>query len=330
MLEKPDLPDQLIISRLQDGYGLQVRRLTFLPIGADVNTAVFRVDTEDGTAYFLKLRKGDFDEITVAVPQFLKAQGIRSIIAPLETKARQQWTCLDAFKLILYPFIEGQDGYELALTDRQWQVFGAALKSIHTVHVLPALARRIPRESYSPQWRALVKTFQAQIEEIAFDDPVAAKLAALMQSKRGEIDYLVARAEALGVALQSRSLDMVLCHSDLHAGNLLIGRDGSLYIVDWDNPTFAPKERDLILIGGCYEWNSPRAESLFYQGYGQAEIDRIALAYYRYERIIQDIVVFCQQLLLTGAGGQDRERAFMYFASQFLPNHEVEIAIRTE
>jgi len=68
VLEKPDLQDQLILTRLQDEYGLHVNQLTFLPLGADVNTAVFRIVTEDETAYFLKLRKGDFDEITVAVP----------------------------------------------------------------------------------------------------------------------------------------------------------------------------------------------------------------------------------------------------------------------
>jgi spectinomycin phosphotransferase len=156
MLEKPDLQDQLIISRLQDEYGLQVNRLTFLPLGADVNTAVFRVVTDGETAYFLKLRKGDFDEITVAVPQFLKAQGIQSIIAPLETRAQQPWASLDAFKMILYPFIEGQNGYAVALSDHQWLDFGAALKGIHTAQVPPALTRLIPRETYSPRWREMV------------------------------------------------------------------------------------------------------------------------------------------------------------------------------
>jgi spectinomycin phosphotransferase len=330
MLEKPDLPDQLIISRLQDGYGLHVDRLIFLPLGADVNTAVYHVVTEDERAYFLKLRKGDFDEMSVAVPQFLKALGIRSIIAPLETRTQQRWSSLDAYKLVLYPFIEGQNGYKVALLDRQWRDFGAALKSIHTAPVPTTLARLIPRETYSPRWRELVKTFQTQIEETAFNDPTAVKLAAFMKTKRGEIDHLIARSEALGIALQSRPQELVLCHSDIHAGNLLIGADGTLYIVDWDNPTFAPKERDLMLIGGCYEWRSASEETLFYQGYGQAEIDRTALAYYRYERIIQDIAAFCQQLLLTGEGGQDREQGLMYFTSNFLPNHEVEIAIETD
>ena len=94
MLEKPDLPDHFILCRLEDEYGLQVAQVTFLPLGADVNTAVYRVDTVDKTAYFLKLRKGDFEEITVTLPLFLKAQGIQSIIAPLETKTQELWASL--------------------------------------------------------------------------------------------------------------------------------------------------------------------------------------------------------------------------------------------
>jgi len=329
MLERPDLPDQLIISQLEDEYGLHVNRLTFLPLGADLNTAVFRVDSRDGSVYFLKLRKGDFDAITVAVPQFLKGLGIDSIIAPLETLTRQLWANLAPFKLILYSFIEGQDGYEVSLSDRQWLNFGSTLKSIHSAHVPPALARLIPRETFSPLWRNLVKTFQVQVEETSFIDPVAAKFAAFMKTKRGEIDRLVGGADALGLALQARSLELVLCHSDVHPGNLLIRGDDKLYLVDWDNPIFAPKERDLLLIGGCFTWRDPREEELFYQGYGQVEIDRVALVYYRYERIIQDIAAFCTQLLSTSAGGQDREQGLMYFTSSFLPNHEVEIALNT-
>jgi spectinomycin phosphotransferase len=330
VLEKPDLQDQLIISRLQDGYGLHVAQVTFLPLGADVNTAVYRVGTYDEIAYFLKLRKGVFDETTVAVPQFLKAQGIQSIIAPLETTAQQRWASLGAFKMILYPFIEGQNGYEVALSDLQWLDFGAALKGIHTAQVPSALTKLIPRETYSPRGREMVKTFQARIEEIAFDDPTAAKLAAFMKARRGEINHLVARAEGLGFALQARSLELVLCHSDIHAGNLLIGANDTLYIVDWDNPILAPKERDLMFIGGGAVWHSAREEALFYQGYGQTEVDLMALAYYRYERIIQDIAAFCEQLFLTVGGGEDREQAYQYFTGQFLPNHEVDIAYKTD
>ena len=153
-----------------------------------------------------------------------------------------------------------------------------------------------------------------------------------MQARRGEINHLVERAGQLGLALQDRSLELVLCHADIHAGNLLIGPNDALYIVDWDEPILAPKERDLMFIGGgvANEWNSARPEALFYKGYGQTKVDLMALAYYRYERIIQDIAAFCEQLLLTIEGGEDREQSYLYFTGQFLPNHEVEIANKTD
>ncbi len=334
MLEKPDLAEDLIRTRLAEAFGLRLRELDFLPLGADVNTAVYRGVAEDQTPYFLKLRKGAFDVITVSVPHFLKAQGIGAMIAPLKTTTGQLWAGLGDFKMILYPFVEGKNGYEAALSDGQWRDFGAALRQIHTVPLPPALAGSIPGETFSPEWREMVKAFQAQIEENEYADPAAAKLAALMRARREEICRLVTRTDALGLALQRRLLtlgtpegwEQVLCHTDIHPGNLLLGTNDALYIVDWDNPVLAPKERDLMLIGGCPTWNNPREVILFYQGYGPVEIDPTALAYYRYERIIQDIAAYCQQLLKSSAGGQDREQSFTYFASNFLPGHEIEIA----
>jgi spectinomycin phosphotransferase len=334
MLEKPDLPETLILSRLAEAYGLRAMQLAFLPLGADVHTAVYRAIAKDETTYFLKLRKGAFDEISVSVPHFLAAQGIEAIIAPLETTRQQLWTELGDYKMILYPFVAGQNGYEVELSVCQWHKFGAALRGIHSTALTPALDRRIPRETFSPEWRKMVTAFQAQVEENIYEDPTAAKLAAVMRAKQAVIRRLVARTDALGTALQGRIFTpgtpegwaQVLCHTDIHPGNLLLGSNNALHIVDWDNPVLAPKERDLMLIGGCPAWNSPQKEALFYQGYGPVEIDPTALAYYRYERIIQDIAAYCQQLLKSSAGGQDREQSFTYFASNFLPGHEIEIA----
>ena len=133
-----------------------------------------------------------------------------------------------------------------------------------------------------------------------------------MRAKRSEISHLVRRAEQLARALQSRRLEFVLCHTDVHAWNLLISTGGALYIVDWDNPLLAPKERDLMFIGGGVSpaLSSPGGEALFYQAYGPAEVDRMALAYYRYERIVQDIYEFCQQLLSSESGGEDRQQSY--------------------
>src|SRR5215216_2573090 len=186
MLEKPNISDELIISRLQDEYSLHVSTLTFLPIGADMGSAVYRVIAKDYTAYFLKIRKG-FDEIVVSVPIFLKSQGVHEIIAPFETRSKQGWADFDEYKMILYPFVDGKNGFEMELSDQHKRRLGSALKAIHSAQVPPDLERRIPKEMFSPQWRESVKSLQAQVEEKSFQDPNATKLAEFMKSKRSEI-----------------------------------------------------------------------------------------------------------------------------------------------
>ena len=71
-------------------------------------------------------------------------------------------------------------------------------------------------------------------------------------------------------------------------------------------------------------------EILFYRAYGRTMIDPIALAYYRYERIIQDIAAFCEHIFLTPEGGEDRAQSFHYLTSNFLPNNTIEIAYQSD
>lgn len=109
--------------------------------------------------------------------------------------------------------VEGRDGFEIKLPERQWLDFGAALKSIHTLNLPPDLKRRLRVETYSPKWRDQVTAFLAQIDHETFAEPIAAKLAAFLQVKQAEILKVVGRAEALSLNLQRRSLEFVLCHS---------------------------------------------------------------------------------------------------------------------
>ena len=57
---------------------LSAGSIVFLPIGADQNTVVYRVVADDATPYFVKLRRGVFDETSVTLPKFLSDQGISS------------------------------------------------------------------------------------------------------------------------------------------------------------------------------------------------------------------------------------------------------------
>ncbi len=153
-----------------------------------------------------------------------------------------------------------------------------------------------------------------------------------MKQHAASIHRLVERAGQLAQKLQKESPEFVLCHSDIHGGNLMMDVNDAIYIVDWDGPIMAPKERDLMFIGGgvANVWNQPHEEDLFYKGYGKTEVNREILAYYRHERIVQDIAEYGNQLLLTTAGGQDRLQSYKHFVAQFEPRGVVEIAFKTD
>ena len=333
MLEKPDFPDEKIVTCLQAGYGLTVVSLTFLPLGADHNAAVYRAISEDACAYFVKLRRGAFDEIAVTFPNFLSDRGISQIIPPLATKQGALWANLAPYTLILYPFVEAHNGYQTELSAHHWREFGQALKRIHTAAVPAALTGRIPGETFSPYWRDRLRYFLVRVATETFADPVAAQLARLFQAEEAMVGDLLARTERLAETLQRQPRAFVVCHSDVDAGNVLIDQHGAFYIVDWDNPILAPKERDLMFPGGGQGFRGhslQEEEMLFYEGYGQTSVDAVALAYYRYQRIIEDLAVYCEQLLESDEGGEDRAQSLYYVRSNFLPNGTLAIAYQSD
>lgn len=333
MLTKPDLKDEKIIQCLQDAYGLQVDKISFLPLGADFNTTVYRVTAIGGPEYFLKLRSGEFLEASVSVPKYLADLGIKQVIPPLATNTGQHWTILASFKAILYPYIEGRNGVETELSEDQWGQFGAAIKRLHSTYIPSSITKDVPRERFSSKWRETVKSFLMRIEHEAFSEPITVKTATLLKSKKAEILQMIERAENLAHLLQKKPLEYILCHADIHGWNLHIDKRGTLYIVDWDTLIFAPKERDLMFIGAGI-WNSgltpDEEEALFYQDYGQTEIHQDAIFYYRFERILQDIGEYCEHIFLSDKNDNDRIQSFEYLRSNFLPNGTIERAFQSD
>jgi spectinomycin phosphotransferase len=333
MVAKQPISDQRIINCLNTNYGIKVTSLTLIPLGADIDASVYKAQTDDQSSYFVKLKYGFHHDIGTIIQQLLHDAGIQQIICPIKTNYDQPIYHIDDFTFIVYPFIKGQDGFSRDLTNDQWITLGKTLRQVHGFNVPPLIKSKIKQESYSSKWRDAARSIYTYIDtEQRTDDPTALKLLTFIKEHRRVIQSLVNRAEQLGQNIQKQSPEFVLCHSDIHAGNVLITDDGSLYIVDWDQPIMAPKERDLMFIGGGVAniWNNSREEELFYSGYGPTAINREILAYYRSERIVEDIAIYSRQLLLTTDGGTDREAMYKQFIDMFEPKGVVEIAFKTD
>ena len=331
MIEQP-LLNQRIIDCLNTDYGIKVTRLTFLPIGADMNASVYKAEAHNQSSYFIKLKRGHHHDISATIIALLHDTGIQQIIPPIKTNDGQPIQHIDDFTLIVSPFIEGQDGFSRDLTDCQWVTLGKVMRQIHEIDVPPSIQLMIRREDYSPKWREAVRSLYDHIESESSNDEVSSKLMTFMKNNAAVIHRLVDRAEQLSKHIQDQLPDFVLCHSDIHGGNVLMDGNDIIYMVDWDDPIMAPKERDLMFIGGgiANVWNKPHEEKFYYKGYGKTEINMANLAYYRHERIVVDIAEYGQQLLLTSVGDQDRVELYKHFIAQFEPQGVVEIAFKTD
>ena len=294
---------------------------------------MYRVVTSEEKEYFLKLRKGEFHAASVAVPNYLSESGVKQVIPALATLTGQLWAYLRPYQAILYPFVEGHHGFEGKLSREQWAAFGSGLKRFHTTTFPPELTGSIRKEDFAPRWRKRLRKFLEYIEKETVKEPVAVELADFLKSNKAVLLDLIQRAERFSGMLQGRSAEFILCHGDIHGWNLLIDTNGALYMVDWDTLVFAPKERDLMFIGGGLGesgYTPQEEENLFYQGYGQTKIDRTALAYYRCERIIEDIAVYWDQLFLSEDGGEDRAAALENVRSNFLPGGTIAMAYQSD
>ena len=325
MLETPELPDDRIVAGLSEHYGIPVTELVFLPIGNDAAAWAYRVIAHDRASYFLKLKIGSIYEPSVLVPRYLRNTGIEEVVAPLPTRNGELWAELDSYNLILYPFIAGKVGMDIGLSNSQWMAFGTILKRIHSTSLPSTLRAQVRLETFVPAWSRMARELQSQVQNRRYDDPAAQALAAFWRDRTDTIARIVDRCEQLGRWLQQQPPPFVLCHTDIHTANILIDERQQLHVVDWDLPLLAPRERDLMFIVG------DEHEALFFTSCGEPNIDPVALAYYRYEWVVQEIGDFGERVFLTqNVGEETRQHALRGFMQLFQPGDVIEAAYRSE
>lgn len=316
---------------LEHQYGLTSVSIERLPWGADADSIPYRVHSSGRQDYFLKLRLGNFDPISLTLPRYLHDQGIPHIIPPMSTQTDQLWVETPACAVMLYPFVDGQNGFVRELTDVQWEAFGRTLRAIHDLPLPSSLLDQMRSEAFSPIWRDAVVAYLDRSGTREFRSPLAERVVTLLQEKRPTIMQAVSTADRLAQGLSEEELPLVNCHYDLHAGNILLTSDHRFYLVDWDNPIRAPRERDLMFIGAGIggTWNSARESELFYRGYGPAEIHLPALAYYRVERVVEDLAAYAKELLTDEEPSESALESYGYLEAILSPDEVLKIAFDT-
>ena len=334
MLERPSLTDAQITQVLSERYRLNIAKITFLPIGYDMQSSVFKVETDTNANYFLKAKTSDFNPICAAIPHFLFTNGLTAVVAPITTTSGGSWTSCAAFTIMLYPFIEGNSGMVQGMTLPLWAKFGQVLRRLHQTELPKILAAQLPREHFQPSAAATMREVNHMLDTLAeVLSEVQHSVAAFWRAQVDKIDRIMQLAEDQGDSLRTSPPPYVLCHADCHTANLLIDTEGQLHVVDWDQPILAPRERDLMfVIGNSIDGVAvgPEAEAAFRLGYGNAQVNAQAVAYYRCEWAIQDLGDFAWRIfLLPDIGEQTLHDAVRGLKSMFEPGNVIELALKS-
>ena len=86
-------------------------------------------------------------------------------------------------------------------------------------------------EAFSPEWRDRCRGFLQRLGGESFEDPITLELVEYYRSRRETLLFMLEHAEQYAARLALRCNELVLCHTDIHPGNLFIDHSGSLFII---------------------------------------------------------------------------------------------------
>jgi spectinomycin phosphotransferase len=329
MREQPKIPEECLRACLQDHYDLYPVTLELLPLGLDYNAGVYRVESEQGASYLLKVTSRPLYEPACRVPRYLNDQGIAAVVAPVPTRSNALWTRVEDWSVIVYPFIEGDTSWT-GMTDEQWKEVGTIFQRIHQVTMPSFGFESLHKETFDPaEYARWVHAFETQHAQ-ALDGESASEraLRSSWMAHQPTIHTVVTSLEKLAGLLRSRTLPSVICHADLHPANLLRDHAGQVFVLDWDEVMLAPKERDFLFVKESFaDSEALPGTPAFFQGYGQTEIDWMALTYFRYERVVQDLIACAQEVFFREDLGEGTKAdSVQLFAAILAEGGEIDAA----
>jgi hypothetical protein len=118
----------------------------------------------------------------------------------------------------------------------------------------------------------------------------------LLLPRKDEILGHLHRLKALQALAKGAGKEMVVCHTDLHGENLMMDKQGNLYILDWEGAMIAPPEHDLFF----FAWDD-HLWDLFLPHYerefGLVSLDSNVFGFYYYRRNLEDLTAWIVRIL---------------------------------
>lgn len=303
-------PVSHIVQALEEAYGLGCPEVNPLPGG--MAALAFRVshgtegyfckvyDKKDPLTAFYTRHLKEYLEVSVWLEQNTALQGRLS--APLPTLRGSLYWETDLGKFVLFPFLPGENlpfGQELSQGAVQSQL-AEALRCLHLAKLPDSLTAPFQEDFQLPFLGPLTGLLTNETGQLPSD----CREATLAHCE--ELLQLCRELSGLSQSLGKTPPPFVLCHTDLHGGNLMW--DGTtLRLIDWESIRFAPKEADLFLFSPHPQFPG------FLEEYGGSPICDSALRFYCVRRKLEDIWEFLVRLRCPESCFGEERKEILFF-----------------
>ena len=324
MIQRPSFTsDAQIIAILYKNYDLSIKTLAFVPLG-EASWCYKAMDTDENI-WFIKILRHELHVPSVTIPKFLHDElGYQFVSPPIHTQKGLLWESVEKHDLMVYPYLQGKTVMDDALFER-WQEIGHIFALLHQTTLPDNVEKMLHTEDFIPTWEQEAKSVVAYAA-ISGLIGISYELARFIQSKEQEIQAILVRTEELGSLLRKEKPEHVLCHADPNKANIFVTNDNEIVLIDWDGVMLAPRERDLMFFTG-------KEQEYFMSGYSknqQFRINALAIAYYKYEWVVQEIGDYGTQIFFSNSDDATKQRALQEFYKLFATDDVVQDAYTSD
>jgi len=149
------------------------------------------------------------------------------------------------FQIALFDWISGRTAEEHKLTDTQLERLGELLAKIHQSKTI--IGEYPVRENFTIPFKNRFLAICDSMSKISGNSTKYRTRLKLFLGPHGqEFMQELETLEKLQRKVKTKNLEYVNCHGEPSPGNILSSDNGEIHLLDWDDPIFAPKEKDLL------------------------------------------------------------------------------------
>ena len=298
---EPKINTQKLKQTILEEYGFKIEKIKFIPKG-DVGLS-FVAQRKMKNKLFIKIYPStrltkisiqDLDFSLKVCYDFYTKCSLKNISFPLLTKTGEFKIDFESNPLAIFNFIEGKNQDNVKLSNKELVKVSELLAYVHK-NTNRIELEKAPKEKFNIGFKDDLINGINLLEQIdRLDNKYKLKLAKLLIPMKKEIFRLLEKTVILSKTFRLKETDFVICHTDPIPQNLIINKNHDVFLIDWDGVKLAPKEHDLWF----YLWENPTLFLTSYKNiYGNFTLDKEALLFYFYYRILEDLTYWVYTIL---------------------------------